>query len=153
MTISKPIAALAAGCLMLLGAAALAQNGGGRGAAETPGVQALVLAELARLDWIEKSDVAALREGVIEKMELQIGMPVKKGGTIGILHHEIAELTVAKNKLQAESIGPEGEGRGPEGSRRLGRRPQQAAQRAQAGHGLGRGRRQGRGRAEGRRRP
>src|SRR5262249_43071956 len=71
-----------------------------------PAVQTLVLEELARLNWIEKSSVAALREGVIEKMELQIGMIVKKNGTIGTLHHEIAELTVAKTKLQAESIAP-----------------------------------------------
>ena len=103
---SKPIAALAAGCLMLLSAAALAQTGGAAARPDNPAVQALVLDELARIDWIEKSDVAALREGVIEKMELQIGMPVKKGGTIGVLHREIAELTVAKNKLQAESIAP-----------------------------------------------
>jgi len=48
-----------------------------------------------------------LREGVIEKMELQIGMPVKKDGVIGILHHEIAALTVRKNELQARAIGPE----------------------------------------------
>ena len=65
---------------MLLGAAAVAQNGEAQRPPTGPGVQALVLAELATLDWIEKSDVAALREGVIEKMELQIGMPVKAGG-------------------------------------------------------------------------
>ena len=46
--------------------------------------------------------MAALREGVIQNMELQIGMPVKKDGTIGVLHHEMAELTVTKNKLQAD---------------------------------------------------
>ena len=66
-----------------------------------------MLAELARVNWINKSNVAALREGVIEKMELQIGMPVKKDGVIGVLHHEIAELTVKKNELQAKAIAPE----------------------------------------------
>jgi RND family efflux transporter MFP subunit len=103
MSISKPMAA-AAGCL-LLGAAALAQNGNvprGNNAA----VQSVVLEELAGVDWIERSDVAALREGVIEKMELQIGMPVKEGGTIGLLHREMAELTVKKTKLQADAIAP-----------------------------------------------
>ena len=50
--------------------------------------------------------MAALREGVIEKMELQIGMPVKEGGTIGFLHHQFAELTVAKAQAQADSVGP-----------------------------------------------
>jgi RND family efflux transporter MFP subunit len=105
MSIPKPIAALAAGSLMLLGAAALAQSGGAA-APENPGVQTLVLTELPYVTWIEKSSVAALREGVIERMELQIGMPVKKGGTIGVLHRKFAELTVAKAQLQAESIGP-----------------------------------------------
>ena len=51
-----------------------------------------------------------MREGVIERMELQIGMPVKKNGVIGVLHHEIAELTVKKNELQAKAIAPEEKG-------------------------------------------
>ena len=106
MSISKPIAALTAGSLMLLSAAALAQNGGAAAQPANPAVQALVLEELANLNWIEKSQVAALREGVIEKMELQIGMPVKKDGMIGVLHHKLAELTVRKSKLQADSVAP-----------------------------------------------
>jgi RND family efflux transporter MFP subunit len=107
MFVSKPIAALSAGCLMLLSVAALAQSGGRAAPPANPAVQALVLDELARIDWIEKSDVAALREGVIENMELKIGMPVKKGGTIGSLHKKIAELTVAKAALQAKQTAPE----------------------------------------------
>jgi RND family efflux transporter MFP subunit len=107
MTLSKPIAASGAFCLILVGAVALAQSGGAQERGENSGVQAVVLSEYARIDWIVKSDVAALREGVIEKMELQIGMPVKKDGMIGILHHEIAELTVTKNKLQAQAKAPE----------------------------------------------
>ena len=39
-------------------------------------------------------------------MELQIGMPVKAGGTIGFLHRRFAELTVAKAQAQADSVGP-----------------------------------------------
>jgi RND family efflux transporter MFP subunit len=105
MPVTKLIAALAAGCL-LLSAAALAQNGGAAPRQADPAVQALVLEELARIDWIEKSDVAALKEGVIDHMELQIGMPVKKDGKIGYLHKELAELTVAKNKLQAAATAP-----------------------------------------------
>jgi RND family efflux transporter MFP subunit len=106
MIIPKTIAAMGAGCLILLGAVALAQAGGEE---QQPNgnAQPLVLEELARIDWIEKSSVAALREGVIESMELQIGMPVKKNGVIGVLHHEIAELTVKKNALQAKAIAPE----------------------------------------------
>ena len=106
MTIPKAIAAVAAGSLMLLGAAAVAQSGGGQAPSEGQAVQALVLPDLAHLDWIEKSAVAALREGVVEKMELQIGMPVKAGGTIGVLHRRFAYLTVEKAKRQAESVGP-----------------------------------------------
>ena len=39
-------------------------------------------------------------------MELQIGMPVKKNGTIGVLHRDFARLTVAKAQLQADSVAP-----------------------------------------------
>jgi RND family efflux transporter MFP subunit len=91
---------------MLLSVAAVAQSGGRGAPPANPAVQALVLNEDGRMDWIEKSDVAALREGVIETMELQIGMPVKKGGTIGALHKRVAELTVAKAALQAKSTAP-----------------------------------------------
>jgi RND family efflux transporter MFP subunit len=105
MSVTKPIAALAAGC-MLLSAAVLAQDSGPAARQADPAVQALVLEEYARIDWIEKSDVAALREGVIDRMELQIGMPVKKDGKIGYLHQEMAKLTVAKNKLQAAAVAP-----------------------------------------------
>jgi RND family efflux transporter MFP subunit len=101
----KPMAALAAGSFMLLGVAALAQSGGAA-RQENPGVQTLVLTELPYVTWIEKSSVAALREGVIDRMELQLGMPVKRGGTIGTLHSEFAKLTVTKAQLQAESEGP-----------------------------------------------
>jgi multidrug resistance efflux pump len=43
---------------------------------------------------------------VIEKMELRLGDPALVNKPIGYLHREAAELTVAKNKLQAESRGP-----------------------------------------------
>ncbi len=107
-SITKSLAALAAGSLIFLGAVAGAQSGGAPAPADGPSqaVQALVLPELAHLDWIEKSSVAALREGVVEKMELQIGMPVKAGGTIGYLHREFARLTVAKAQAQADQMGP-----------------------------------------------
>ncbi len=107
MSLSKPIAVLAASCLLLATVAALAQSGGSARGSGNADAQVLVLEELARIDWVETSKVAALREGVIEKMELQIGMPVQKNGVIGVLHHEIAELTVRKNQLQADAIAPE----------------------------------------------
>jgi RND family efflux transporter MFP subunit len=106
MWIPKPIAALAAGSLMLLGAGALAQSGRVAARPENSSAQVLVLAEEANLNWIEKSAVAALREGVIEKMELQVGMPVKAGGTIGVLHRKFAELSARKAKLQADATAP-----------------------------------------------
>jgi RND family efflux transporter MFP subunit len=114
---AKSIAAVAASTLILLGAVA-AQSGGapspydgqeqGQGQAQAPGqgVQALVLPDVAHLNWLERSSVAALREGVIEKMELKNGMTVKAGGTIGYLHRRFAELTIAKAQAQADSVGP-----------------------------------------------
>lgn len=108
MKIPKSMAALAAGCLTLLGVAAAAQSGGGQEPSDSQGqsVQPLVLPDLAHLDWIEKSAVAALREGVVETMELQIGREAKAGKTIGTLHRKFAALTVAKAKAQADSEGP-----------------------------------------------
>ena len=105
MCVPKSIAAVGASCL-LLGAAALAQTGGAAPGKNDPAAQTLVLDELATIDWITKSDVAALREGVIDSMELTNGMPVKAGGVIGYLHREMAELTVAKNALQAHATAP-----------------------------------------------
>ncbi len=107
MTVAKTAAAVAAGLLTTLSVAALAQNGQDQppAANSNPTSVALVLDEDATVDWIEKSDVAALREGVIEKMELRLGDPALMGKPIGYLHREVAELTVAKNKIQAESRG------------------------------------------------
>ncbi|HEX8203491.1 MAG TPA: HlyD family efflux transporter periplasmic adaptor subunit, partial [Isosphaeraceae bacterium] len=56
------------------------------------------------IDWIEKSAVSALREGVIDQMELQVGMEVQKGKVIGRLHDETARLTVAKAQLGAAAV-------------------------------------------------
>lgn len=112
MSMTKRIAAVAAACVTMVSAAALAQSGGAPqsepGAPQ--GFEPLVLKVSVitgpRLEWMEKSDVAALHEGVIEQMELKIGMFVKKDGEIGHLHRKVAELTVAKNKLQAEARAP-----------------------------------------------
>jgi RND family efflux transporter MFP subunit len=68
--------------------------------------QPTIVVDEATVDWIEKSEVSALRPGVIERMELQIGMPVRRGGPIGYLHSEVAELTVAKAALATKSEGP-----------------------------------------------
>jgi RND family efflux transporter MFP subunit len=105
MSAVKTAAALALGLLTTLSVATFAQNGQDQPPAGSgnPGAT-LVLDELATIDWIEKSDVAALREGVIEKMELKIGMPVLENGLIGTLHKEAAELTVAKAKIMAGNV-------------------------------------------------
>jgi RND family efflux transporter MFP subunit len=112
MSMTKRIAALAAACVTLVSAAALGQSGG---PTQDPAVasgsyEPLVLKVSVitgpRLEWVEKSDIAALHEGVIEQMELKIGSYVKKGGTIGYLHRDIARLTVAKNQIQAEARAP-----------------------------------------------
>ncbi len=105
MLISKKAAALAAGFLAALSAATLAQNPApnGRGAASAGDV--LVLQEPATLEWIEKADVAALREGVIERMELQIGAEAIKGKPIGYLNSKMAELAVAKAKVASSNKG------------------------------------------------
>jgi RND family efflux transporter MFP subunit len=106
MSIPKPIAALAAGSCILVSVAALAQSSGTAAQRDNPAVQVLVLADEANVNWIEKSSVAALREGVIEKMELQVGMPVKAGGLIGTLHRKFAEYGMRKAELQAKAIAP-----------------------------------------------
>ena len=108
MTAAKTAAAMAVGLLTtLLSVASFAQNGQDQPATANPtaNATALILSELATVDWIEKSDVAALREGVIEKMELRLGDPALVSKPIGYLHREAAELTVAKNKILAESVG------------------------------------------------
>ncbi len=104
MTIVKTGAALTVGLLTTLSVASFAQNGQDPAPAN-PAVTALVLDELATVDWIEKSDVAALREGVVEKMELKLGDLAIHDRPIGYLHREVAELTVAKNQIQADATG------------------------------------------------
>jgi len=101
----KTAASVALSALATLSVASFGQGGAG----QSPSAATLVLDshdQLATIDWIEKSDVAALREGVIEKMELRLGDAAQEGAVIGSLHKEIAELTVAKAKLTAENEGP-----------------------------------------------
>ncbi len=100
----RKAAALAASLVSALSALAIAQAppSSGRSAA-----QPTIVVDDATIDWIEKSDVSALREGVIERMELQIGMTAVRGKPIGYLHREIAKLTVAKSALAAKNVGPQ----------------------------------------------
>jgi RND family efflux transporter MFP subunit len=104
MTLSHKALALAAGLAAALTAplfsGALAAQNLKSSASET-----LVIEE-AHVDWIDRANVASLREGVIERMELSIGMPVAKGKPIGYLHSEMAELSVRKAEVAASSVGP-----------------------------------------------
>jgi RND family efflux transporter MFP subunit len=102
MSAAKSAAALALGLIATLSVATFAQNG--QDPSSPSAASALVLEELATIDWIEKSDVAALREGVIDKMELKIGMPVLENGVIGTLHKEAADLAVTKARILAGNI-------------------------------------------------
>src|SRR5262245_30457862 len=94
--------AMAAGLVTALAAATLAQNPRPGAQPGAPTGETLAVGD-ATIDWLEKSDVAALREGVIDKMEMQVGDEVERGKTIGTLHSEIAELTVAKANVAAKN--------------------------------------------------
>jgi RND family efflux transporter MFP subunit len=104
MRFTKKATVLAMSFLAALSVVTLAQNSTpaprGAGAAS----ETLVLDELATLEWIEKADVAALREGVIQTVELWPGMTVQKGHVIGTLHKETAELTLRKAELASKNI-------------------------------------------------
>ena len=103
MTFSTKAAALAAGLAAVLSATLLTEGL----AAQNPksGAETLVVEE-AHVDWIDRANIASQHEGVIERMELTIGMPVAKGKPIGYLHTELAELTVKKAEVAANSVGP-----------------------------------------------
>ncbi len=103
MTVSKKATAIAAGFAALLSVVTLGPIVSAQVAKADP--ETLVVDE-ATLTWIEKSNVAAFREGIIDTMELTIGTPVSKGGLIGKLHAELAELSVRKAALIAKSTGP-----------------------------------------------
>jgi RND family efflux transporter MFP subunit len=77
----------------------------GRGARDVARFDGESLVLLGNIDWLQKSEVAALREGVIKKLELREGMFVKRGGLIGQLHDEIAVISAKKAKIASESRG------------------------------------------------
>jgi RND family efflux transporter MFP subunit len=102
MSVSRKVVALAIGATLALSAATIsttrAQQPGGASSGDSFQVEGTV-------EWIEKSEVAALIEGNLESLELDIGREVKKGGTIGKLYSKKAELSLAKTKVAAESVG------------------------------------------------
>ncbi len=94
---TSKIAAMASGIVVALAAATLGQGN------PPAGPETLVVTG-GTIDWIEKSDVSALQEGVIDRMELEVGDVVERGGTIGTLHDEIARLAVKKAQVGASGV-------------------------------------------------
>jgi RND family efflux transporter MFP subunit len=99
MHFSKKIAALSAGVVTALSLAAVAQD------PATSGERGTSVLVAGAIDWLEKSDISALKEGVIEHIEYQVGRKVNKGDEIGYLHSKLAELTATKAKLAAGNVG------------------------------------------------
>ena len=90
--------ALSIGLLVPLSTATIAQQ-------QRAEPQTLVR-EDATIDWYQVSNVAALRPGVIDKIELRIGKEVGRAGDeIGRLHRESADLAVKEAEVQANSQG------------------------------------------------
>jgi multidrug resistance efflux pump len=103
MFLLPKIAALTGGCVVALAAASFAQNPRGDRAARSQGETVVVNGQV---EWLERSDVSALTEGVIKQIEYQVGNRVEEGKQIGVLHDEKARLTLAKAKVAAENVGP-----------------------------------------------
>jgi RND family efflux transporter MFP subunit len=102
MTFPKRAAALAAGVVAAL---ALTGLGASRAMPNEADTDVLVVDD-AMLDWVQVSNVAALREGVIDRMELTVGMSVAKGAPIGYLHAETARLTFQKAEVAYKGAAP-----------------------------------------------
>jgi RND family efflux transporter MFP subunit len=105
MPLTRKVFALSIGLTAVLSACTIAQSQKS-GAADSQ-----LVVEDATIDFLQKSDISALREGVIDKMELRIGAEVgiaKKDGkrpVIGTLVKETAELAVEEARIQAEGQG------------------------------------------------
>lgn len=57
------------------------------------------------IKFLEESDVAALRDGVIRQIEFNVGDRIEEDEPIGYLHDEMAKLKLQRQKVVAESIG------------------------------------------------
>ena len=103
MALPKKLAALTLGVVSALSAAAsIAQTGS---APPKVAGDTLVIEE-ATVDWILKSDVSAHTDGVIDKVELDIGkIAPQTGAVIGTLYRKKAELVVVKAKAAAGNKG------------------------------------------------
>ncbi|HWE39142.1 MAG TPA: efflux RND transporter periplasmic adaptor subunit [Isosphaeraceae bacterium] len=115
---SRPItkvAVLAASLVAALSAATLAQQPGAdrparaqaRPAPTASAAPDSTLVITGQIEWIEKSDVAALRPGKLKSIEVDTGMLVEGGKPFALLHDELAQLGVAKAELLARNVGAE----------------------------------------------
>ena len=99
MPLTRKAAALSLGLLGILSAGTIAQP-------QKPADGQTLTVDDATVDWFQKSNISALREGVIDRIELRIGKEVgKPGAVIGYLHKEVADLAVIEAKIQAEGVG------------------------------------------------
>jgi RND family efflux transporter MFP subunit len=102
MPLTSKALGLAAGMLAALTLArAAAPQQGNKGARS--GEEKITIG--GNIDWIETSQVSALIEGVIEKMEFQVGDRVEKEHPIGYLYSEKAKLNAQKARIAAENTG------------------------------------------------
>ena len=54
------------------------------------------------IKFLEESDVAALRDGVIRQIEFNVGDRIEEDEPIGYLHDEMAKLKLQRQKVAAE---------------------------------------------------
>jgi RND family efflux transporter MFP subunit len=100
MTLNRKAVALTLGLTSMLSVVTIAQ------AQKSSQEGAQLVIDDARVDWFQKADVAALKEGVVDTIELRLGDQVAKRGTIiGYLHKESADLSVKEAEIQAKSEG------------------------------------------------
>ncbi len=102
MRIATKTAALAAGCLAALSAVAVAQQDPAPPPRTSAAPASETLVVPGNVKWINRSALSAQREGILDQIELQVGMDAAAGQSIGRLKAEMAELTQAKAKLAAE---------------------------------------------------
>ncbi len=105
MPLTRKALVLSLGLTAIVSAATLGQ------APKAGPADSQLVIEDATVDFLQKSDVSALREGVIDRMEMRIGKEVGprgadgKGPVIGYLVKETAVLAVEEARIQAEGQG------------------------------------------------
>jgi RND family efflux transporter MFP subunit len=99
MTLNRKAVALTLGLCSMLSIVTIAE-------AQKPSQGDLeYVIEDARISWYQKSEISALREGVIDKLEARRGDNVITGAKIGLLHKEVADLAVREAEIQAKGVG------------------------------------------------